>query len=199
MVEEQEMKGMIATPMRYGTAASEKAEEDLPLRIVASKNRLTAAEQQAESVKAIIRSALFTAESVFSYAMRRQVMLYELGRLKFMKRKIVPEPILEALEGNIAKARESVGEVDLAISDFVNFYIGKIKEGQGYPGDVFDSQMNLISQELTLEEGFSQSLKSRLDLFKILKQHVALCKNQGGNLSPEVVAGDIIPGTSLRP
>jgi hypothetical protein len=38
-----------------------------------------------------------------------------------------------------------------------------------------------------------------LDLFKILKQHVALCKNQGGNLSPDIVVKDIIPGTSLRP
>jgi hypothetical protein len=197
MIEEEEMKGMIAAPMRPGSPSSVRADvEDLPLQIVARKNRLTPAEQQAESVRAIIRSALFTAESVVNYAMRRQVMLYELGRLKFMKRKIVPEPILEALEGNITKAREAVSEVDSVISGFVHFYINKIKEGQRYPNDVFDSQMALISQELSLEEGFSQSLKSRLDLFKILQQHVALCKNQEGNISPEVVLKDIIPGTA---
>ncbi|MFO7739205.1 MAG: SUMF1/EgtB/PvdO family nonheme iron enzyme [Desulfatiglandaceae bacterium] len=197
MVEEEEMKGMVATPMRPGMTLRDKVEVDLPLRVVAGKKRLTAEEQQAESVKAIIRSALFTAESVVNYAMRRQVMLYELGRLRFMKRKIVPEPILEALEENIAKARESVGEVDLAISDFINFYIGKIKEGQGYPAHVFDSQMNLIYQELVLEEGFSQSTKSRLDLFKILKRHIAVCNNRGESLSPEVVVRDILPGTQL--
>jgi hypothetical protein len=194
MVEEEEMKGMIAASTRLGKTPNNKVEEKLPLQIVAAKKRLTAEEEQGESVKAIIRSALFTAESVVNYAMRRQVMLYELGRLRFMKRKIVPEPILEALEGNIAKARESVSEIDLMISDFVNFYIGKIKEGQGYPRPVFDRQMNLVSQELMLEEGFSQSIKSRLDLFKLLEKHVALCKEQGGDLSPELVVKDILPG-----
>ena len=108
----------------------------------------------------------------------------------------MPEPILEALEGNITKAKEAVSEVDSVISGFIYFYINKIKEGQSYPNDVFDNQMALISQELSLEEGFSQSLKSRLDLFKILQQHVALCKNQEGNINPEVVLKDIIPGTA---
>jgi len=150
-------------------------------------------EDPAESVRAIIGSALFTAESVVSYSMRRQVMLYEVSRLRFMKKKIVPEPILEALEGNITKAIEAVSGVDSAINRFVQFYINRIRESQNFPNDVFESQMDLISQQLILEEGFSQSLKSRLELFKIFQKHVALYKEEAESINAEVVLADITP------
>jgi hypothetical protein len=168
----------------------------LVIRLDSKKNLMTRLEQQAETVKALIRSALFTAESVLSYSMRRQVMLYELDRLKFMKADVVPESVLEALDRNIDKAMESVSMVDSEIDTFVQFYINRIKESQEYPEDVFKRQMDLISQELILEEGFSQSLKSRLDLFKLFKKHVALDKSQEGGIRPGSVLEDIVPVTA---
>jgi hypothetical protein len=128
--------------------------------------------------------------------MRRQVMLYELDRLKFMKADVVPESVLEALDRNIDKAMESVSIVDSEIDTFVQFYINRIKESQEYPEDVFKRQMDLISQELILEEGFSQSLKSRLDLFKLFQKHVALDKSQEGGIRPGSVLEDIVPVTA---
>ncbi|UCF82772.1 MAG: SUMF1/EgtB/PvdO family nonheme iron enzyme [Desulfobacteraceae bacterium] len=165
----------------------------LVIRLDSKKTIMTRAEQQAETVKAVIRSALFTAESVLGYSMRRQVMLYELDRLKFMKTNVVPESVLEALDGNIAKAGEAVSRVDAEIDNFVQFYINRIKESQKYPEDVFESQMDLISRELILEEGFSQSLKSRFDLFKLFKKHVALNKSQEGGIRAGSVLEDIVP------
>ena len=154
---------------------------------------MTPAEQQAETVKAVIRSALFTAESILSYAMRRQVMLYELDRLEFMKTNVVPEAILEALDANIAKAREGVSLVDGAIGSFAQFYINRIKESQKHPEDLFKRQMDVISRELILEEGFSQSLKSRFALFEIFKRHVTLYQSDEGGISLQVVLADIVP------
>jgi formylglycine-generating enzyme required for sulfatase activity len=154
---------------------------------------ITPAEQQAETVKAVIRSALFTAESMLSYSMRRQVMLYELDRLKFMKTNVVPEAILEALDGNIAKAMEGVSIVDETIGSFAQFYINRIKESQKHPEDLFESQMDAISRELVLEEGFSQSLKSRFALFKIFKRHVTQYRSDAGGISLQVVLADIVP------
>ena len=112
-----------------------------------------------------------------------------------MQKKIVPEPILEALEGNITKATEAVSEVDSAINRFAQFYINRIRESQNFPDDVLENQMDLISQQLILEEGFSQSLKSRLELFKIFQKHVALYKEEAESINAEVVLADITPGT----
>jgi hypothetical protein len=165
----------------------------LVIGLESNKNLMTSLEQQADTVKAVIRSALFTAESVLNYSMRRQVMLYELDRLKFMKSDVVPESVLEALDHNIDKAMEAVSMVDLEIDNFVQFYINRIKESQEYPEDVFGRQMDLISKELILEEGFSQSLKSRFDLFKLFKKHVALDKSQEGGIRPGSVLEDIVP------
>jgi hypothetical protein len=180
-----------------GTKRSQTERDQKPsglvIRLDSKKNLMTRLEQQEDTVKAVIRSALFTAESVLSYSMRRQVMLYELDRLKFMKADVVPESVLEALDGNIDKAMEAVSMVDSEIDNFVQFYINRIKESQEYPEDVFKRQMDLISQELILEEGFSQSLKSRFDLFKLFKKHIALDKSQEGGIRPGSVLEDIVP------
>jgi parvulin-like peptidyl-prolyl isomerase len=120
-------------------------------------------------------------------------MLYELDRLKFMKADVVPESVLEALDRNIDKAMEAVSAVGSEIDNFVQFYMNRIKESQEYPEDVFAREMDLISQELILEEGFTQSLKSRFDLFKLFKKHVALSKSQEGDIKPESILEDIVP------
>ena len=125
-------------------------------------------------------------------------MMYELDRLKFMKTNVVPESVLEALDGNITKAMEAISVVDEEIGGFVQFYINRIKESQKYPEDMFKNQMDLIAQELIVEEGFSQGLKSRFDLFKLFKKHVALNKSQEGGIRPGSVLEDIFPAAARQ-
>jgi hypothetical protein len=72
---------------------------------------------------------------------------------------------------------------------FVKFYLNRIRETQRYPEELFVSQINLISQELYLEQGFSRSLKNRLDLFK---SHVALYKRKAGNNSQREIQSALI-------
>ena len=72
---------------------------------------------------------------------------------------------------------------------FAKFYLNRIRETQRYPEELFVSQINLISQELSLEQGFSRSLKNRLDLFK---SHVALYKRKAGNVSQQEIQSDLI-------
>jgi len=72
---------------------------------------------------------------------------------------------------------------------FVKFYLNRIRETQRYPEELFVSQINLISQELYLEQGFSRSLKNRLDLFK---SHVALYKEKARNISQREIQSELI-------
>ena len=191
-------KEWITAGTKRRQAKDDQKPSGLVMRLDSKKSLMTLADQQAETVKAIIRSALFTAESVLGYSMRRQVMIYELDRLKFMKTNVVPESVLEALDGNVTKAMETISMVDAEIDNFVQFYINRIKESQKYPEDMFQDQMDLISQELIVEEGFSQGLKSRFDLFKLFRQHVARHKSQEGGIRPGRVLEDIFPAAARQ-
>ena len=149
--------------------------------------------QKADTVKEIIWNALFAAESVMNYTIRRKEVLDELSMLKRMKTKTVSEFVLESLESDITKAQGTISLCDAAINFFLQSYINRIRESQKYPDDIFESQLDLIFQELNLEEYLSHSMKIRLDLFK---KHVALNKSQVASINQGMILKDIIFTTS---
>ncbi len=159
------------------------------LREVLKQNSILLGEQKAETVKGIIRSALLTAESLQNYAIRRKVIINELSKLEKMKAETVSQSILDSLDGGIARAKETARMIDAAIDHFAKFYLNRIREIQRYPEELFEGQISLISQELSLEEGFSRNLKSRLDE---LRRYVALYKRRAGNISQEEIQHDLI-------
>lgn len=190
-IEIDQSKDPIAEIERFVAVSADETEKKnlLFLREVLKQNSILLKEQEAETVKGIIRSALFTAESLQNYAIRRKVVVNELSKLEKMKDETVSQSILDSLESGIARAKETVGLLDSAMDHFVKFYLNRIRETQRYPEELFASQINLISQELSLEQGFSRSLKNRLDLFK---SHVALYKQKAGNVSQEEIQSDLI-------
>jgi hypothetical protein len=159
------------------------------IREVLKQNSILLGEQKAETVRGIIRSAILTAESMQNYAIRRKVIVNELGKLERMKAETVSQSILDSMEGGIARAKETIRMIDAAVAHFAQFYLNRIREIQRYPAELFERQISLIAQELSLEEGFSRNLKSRLDE---LKRHVAHYKNQAGNVSQKEVQEDIL-------
>jgi hypothetical protein len=126
-------------------------------------------------------------------------MLYELGRVQYMKTKILPEAVLEALDGDIQKAKQAVLLVDKKIGQLARFYIHRVVDSENHAEADFIGQMNLLSQELMLEEGFSQSVKSRFDLFRIYQKHVAMYQDRPESITIEVVLRDILPSAQLKP
>jgi hypothetical protein len=146
-------------------------------------------EQEAETVQGIIYSALFTAESLQKYAIRRDIALNELSKLENMKDEAVSRSILDSSESGIAKAEETIRLLDSAIDIFLLFYLNRIKAAQLHPEELFAKHADAISRELRLEQVFNRGVKNRLDLFK---SHVALYRRNAGNLSPQEIHSDII-------
>jgi formylglycine-generating enzyme required for sulfatase activity len=176
------------------TSSSDKEHKiALFIRDLIKKNRTKLAVQKADTVKEIIWNAVFAAESVMNYTIRRKEVLDELSMLNRMKTKSVSEFVLESLESDITKAQGTVSLCDAAIQFFLESYINRIRESQKYPDDIFESQLDHIIQELHLEEYLSHSMKIRLDLFK---KHVALNKSQTASINQEMILKDIIFTTS---
>jgi hypothetical protein len=163
------------------------------LKEVIKQNTILLAEQKAETVKAVIRSALFASESAMNYAIRRKEMLKELSRLKRIKKENRSQSAIKALDVEIANAFETIRMFDEAIDNIVQFYLNSLSQSRMYSDDIFERQMGLIYQELNRENRFNRALKMRLDLFK---RHVALLKSRPGSIGPNVVLEDIIPETA---
>ena len=153
------------------------------------KNRAILEKQKAETLREIIRNALFAAESVMSYSIRKKELLQELEVLKKIKTKAVSESDLDSLESDKAKAMGTLSLCNASIVFFLQSYIHKVQDSQQYPKDIFGHQSDLILQEFSLEEILSHSLKSRLELFK---KHVNIYKNRERSINQEQVLKDII-------
>jgi formylglycine-generating enzyme required for sulfatase activity len=190
-IEIDQSKDPIAEIERFVAMSADETEKKnlLFLREVLKQKSILLKEQKAETVKGIIHSALFTAEYLQKYAIRRKIVLKELSKLEKMKDETVSQSILDSLESGIAKAKETIRLLDSAMDHFVKFYLNRIRETQRYPEELFASQINFISQELSLEQVFSRSLKNRLNLFR---SHVALYKRKAGNVSQQEIQSDLI-------
>ena len=142
---------------------------------------------------ATIQSALFTAESMISYARRRQVMIFELERLQLLTRKSLPESVLVSLQGDVDRAMGEVKQVDAAISRFGDLYLTRLSQGVTVPEAQMNEQMLSMEQELSLEEGFNESQRSRLELFVLFKDHLDRMRSDPKRVTRAFVLEDIIP------
>jgi len=190
-IEIDQSKDPIAEIERIMAMSADETEKKnlLFLREVLKQKSILLKEQEAETIKGIIHSALFTVESLQKYAIRRKIVLNELNKLEKMKDETVSQSILDSLESRIAEAKETIRLLDSATDHFVKFYLNRIRETQRYPEELFASQIGVISQELGLEHVFSRRLKNRLDLFR---SHVALYKRKAGNVSRQEIQSDLI-------
>jgi hypothetical protein len=157
--------------------------------LIEQKNKMIV-EQTAEAVRAVIWSALFTAESIQNYDTQRKKVKEGLDELKKMKEETLHESVLEAVDGDIEKALGTINILDAEIDYYTQAYIARIQESQKYPLDVFQEQMERITQEVGLEADLSYRLKSRLDLFK---KQVNLYREKKKNMNSDSLLKEIIP------
>jgi hypothetical protein len=135
---------------------------------------------------------VLTAESLQDYASRRKVVINGNISLEKMKTEAVSASVKAALELGLARAKDSLRMLDAAMTHFTEFYLDRVRESQNYPAALFESQLDFISQELSLDEDFVRSLRSRLAIFR---KHVSLYNSQAGVISPEVIQNDILANT----
>jgi hypothetical protein len=156
--------------------------------LIEQKDKMLA-EQRAETAKAVIWSALFSAESILNYDVERKRVGHYLNGLKKMKKETLPESVLESVDGDMAKALGTINILDAAIDYYVQAYINRVQESKKYPVEVFEKQMALITKEVSREADLSYRLKTRLDIFQ---RHVDLVKKKRKNISKEVVLEDLV-------
>jgi oligoribonuclease (3'-5' exoribonuclease) len=175
------------------TSASNSSAERMNLhylkKVIEQKNSMLA-EQRAETAKAVIWSALFSAESILNYDIQRKRVGHDLDGLKKMKKETLPESVLESVDGDMAKALGTINILDAALDYYVQAYISRIQDSQKYPIAVFERQMALVTKEVSLEADLNYRLKSRLDIFK---KHVDLFKRKRKNINKDAVLKDLVP------
>jgi formylglycine-generating enzyme required for sulfatase activity len=190
----------IITALQKDTAASQRSTGQPPPagETDSAAQREMPLAEHAASVRAIIQSALFTAQSVVAQSMRRRAMVHELDRLQYLSTKVLPESTLEALHLEIMKANEAVREVDFTIRNFLDLYIQRIEDTQRQPDEIVTQQMQLMGIYLRQEDPFSMDVRTRLELFEAFEKHLALYESREGDLAAQDVLPDLAPSTAVR-
>lgn len=178
------------------TASNEAEKKNLKyLRDVMKANNSVIAEQRAEGAKGVIRTAMFTAESLLSYAVRRKFLEMTLQdfNAKVATKATDPES-KKRVEQTAAKFQQDIRRMDEIFNESLNFYLDRVKESRNYDKDVFKAQMMRISDELRGQDGLSRTFRQH---WSMLEKHVELYRSQPGAFTKARVTADILP-ESLR-
>ena len=147
------------------------------------------AQQKAETVKGIIRNAILISELLSNYAVKRDNELDELSRLRKIRTENRSQSLIAVLDEGIAGALDTVRMCNLSIDDLMRSYHNRIRQSRGYAVDLLESQMDLVSEELSKGNSFfSQGMRRRLDIFK---RHLALHTDEPWDLNQEVLLKDM--------
>ncbi|MBW1711780.1 MAG: SUMF1/EgtB/PvdO family nonheme iron enzyme [Deltaproteobacteria bacterium] len=165
----------------------------LSLREIIKQSSIVLTEQTAETIKGILRSTLFIAESVLNYAIRRKTVISWLNRVESIEKENLVPSDRQWLEEQIVKEKENVEIFEMTIDNYLQFHLDRIRELGKYPEAAVDSQLIRISDELSLDDPFGRSLKKR---FEALKKHLAMDKSGVETLTKEVAKRDIISETA---
>lgn len=178
------------------TASNEAEKKNLKyLRDVMKANNSVIAEQRAESAKGVIRTAMFTAESLLSYAVRRKFLEMTLQdfNAKVVTKATDPES-RKRVEQTAAKFQQDIRRMNEIFNESLNFYLDRVKESRNYDKDVFKAQMMRISDELRGQDGLSKTFRQH---WSMLEKHVELYRSQPGAFTKARVTADLLP-ESLR-
>ncbi len=184
---------MLGREWRSEAPEAEQDDENAPGSPLRTSPRVETGTPAAASALSTIQSALFTAESMISYARRRQVMIFELERIQLLTRKSLPEPILVSIQDDVDRAAEEVKQVDEAIGRLGDLYLKRLSLGVTIPEAQMNGQMTRMEQDLSMEEGFNENLRSRLELFMLFKDHLDWMRSDPEKINRASVVGDIIP------
>ena len=166
-----------------------KPKEPFQPREGSQQNEELLAQQKAETVKGIIRNAILISELLSNYAVKRNNELDELSRLKKIRTENRSQSMIAVLDEGIAGTLDTVRMCNLSIDVLMRSYLNRIRQSRGYAVDLLESQMDLVSEELSNGKSFfSQGMRRRMVIFK---RHLALHTDEPRDLNQEALLKDI--------
>lgn len=190
MDQTQDPIGQIDRMLKTATNDAEKKNLKY-LRDVMKANNSVIAEQRAESAKGVIRTAMFTAESLLSYAVRRKYLEMTLQEFnaKVASKAADPES-RQRVAQTAAKFEQDIKRMDEIFNESLIFYLDRVKESRNYDPEVFKAQMMRISDELRGQDGLSKAFRQH---WTMLGRHVELYRSQPSAFTKARVTADILP------
>ena len=150
----------------------------------AQKRRLTALQdviqtdnarlrqQQEQTVRGQIRSAVFTADAVRNYLFRRHQLMDLIAKAEDEKKRYTDRRDQAKLAEQITLFRGGIGQFDIAIDSATRLYINLVKDISGAPDDIYRAQIGQMREEINTI-GFQGTIKR----FESLTHHVTQFKS----------------------
>jgi hypothetical protein len=164
----------------------------LYLKKVIQEGRAQTGDIEAREMQAGIWKALFAAEAVQTFSVRREAAENELESLEKLKKRFSSEPVPKPLEIDIADARESLQALDAATGYFVRSYIEEVRNSQKYPQSSFEREVRTLSHDLDLKQASAVGMERRLEMFSY---HVTKYRSRSEKINSKFILEDIIATT----
>ena len=144
---------------------------------------------EAQIVQTVIWKSLYTIESLRDYTTRRKELLKELEMLNKLKNQSLPESEIESISRKIANLKREVGSHNASIDYFVQTYVNGLQALEDFSYDIIFRQIKIILQSYQEQDKIKRRLSGRLSL---LKKHIPEIKKNAGDMTPELVIGDVL-------
>ncbi|MCB2187648.1 MAG: formylglycine-generating enzyme family protein [Deltaproteobacteria bacterium] len=160
------------------------------LRDVIKAKQSVIAEQRAESARGAIRTALFTAESVASYAVRRKWTELELQGFRQKCQADQNPATRQAAAQEMARVQEALERLANTINASLNFYMDRVKDSANYDPQEFQAQMMRISDELRGQDKVTRSFREH---WEMLAKHIIQYRFNPASFTRAAVKQDLLP------
>ena len=140
--------------------------------------------QKAEAVKGTVRSALYSAEAMVTYARQKESQVKELNMLERVKKKITTESAKQTMNERIANAVSTITLLDDAIAELMDSFIDRFKELLLLPDDELNAYMDVIYKELNENGDFDRDLTKKLDF---IKEEIKQYRTTPGPIDPDAM------------
>lgn len=159
------------------------------LRGIIKDNFIALERQQALAAESLVRTCVYTIETVLNIAIRRKGIANQLQLMEADQKQAKAKNIKTDFGPSIQKASKGIETMTRALDETINFYRSKVEEGRQLSPVILDAALAQVAKDSARQDDYNANLRKNLALYT---KHL-MAQRKGQKLDKEGVFKDIVP------
>lgn len=159
------------------------------LRGILKDNFIALERQQALAAESLVRTSIYTIETVLNIAIRRKGIANQLQMMEADQKQAKAKNIKTDFAPSIKRASNGIVTMTRALDETINFYRSKVEEGRQLAPALLDAALAQVEKDSSRQDDFNASLRKHLALYR---KHLAAVR-AGQKIDKDSVFKDIVP------
>lgn len=161
----------------------------LHLRGILKDNFIALERQQALAAESLVRTSIYTIETVLNIAIRRKGIANQLELMETDQKQAKAKNIKTDFGPSIKRASNGIVTMTHALDETVNFYRSKVEEGRQLTPAILDAALAQVEKDSARQDDFNANLRKHLALYR---KHLTTVR-KGQKIDKDGVFKDIVP------